>query len=349
MSPFRPGLVAVTLASLAAAAHACERPLPGQDPVHPAINVRVDNDTFGGQQQDRGYSNGFLVTLMSSNLRDGQDPECLPAIARSINRYLDWLHPGAYEQMNMVLTVGQALFTPANRKATALLRDDRPYAAILLVGVGYNARAGDRLRSSQLRVGIVGPSARGRQVQNAWHEIIGKDRFLGWNNQLHDELLVQLLHERLRRWAPLRTQGGWGTDFNVHWGGSLGNRATYANAGAEWRYGLRLPDDFGSSPLRPAGENTAPVRSDMGPQAWRAHVFASVDARAVALDVTLDGNTFRDSHRVDKRPLVADLGYGLVVMHGPWKIAFARYHRTREFSGQSERPVFGSVTVSRRF
>ena len=71
--------------------------------------------------------------------------------------------------------------------------------------------------------------------------------------------------------------------------------------------------------------------------------------RAVAQDVTLDGNSFRDSHRVDKRKLVGDLGYGLVVMRGNWKVAFARYHRTREFSGQSERPVFGSVTVTRRF
>jgi lipid A 3-O-deacylase len=349
MSNFWPGLVAVTLTFLAGAAHACERPLPGQGPVHPAINVRVDNDVFGGQQQDRGYSNGFLFTLMSSNLRDDQDPDCLPAIARGINRYLDWLHPGAYEQMNMVLTVGQALFTPADRNATGLVRNDRPYAAILMVGVGYNARAGDHLRSSQLRLGIVGPSARGKQVQDAWHKIIGEDRFLGWDNQLHDEPLVQLVHERMRRWAPVRTQGGWGRDFVAHWGGSLGNRATYLNAGAEWRYGLRLPDDFGSSPLRPAGDNTAPVRSDIGPDEWRAHVFASVDARAVAQDVTLDGNSFRDSHRVDKRKLVGDLGYGLVVMRGNWKVAFARYHRTREFSGQSERPVFGSVTVTRRF
>jgi hypothetical protein len=50
MSNFWPGLVAVTLTFLAGAAHACERPLPGQSPVHPAINVRVDNDVFGGQQ-----------------------------------------------------------------------------------------------------------------------------------------------------------------------------------------------------------------------------------------------------------------------------------------------------------
>ncbi|MBN9338701.1 MAG: DUF2219 family protein, partial [Comamonadaceae bacterium] len=32
-----------------------------------------------------------------------------------------------------------------------------------------------------------------------------------------------------------------------------------------------------------------------------------------------------------------------------WKFAFARYHRSREFRGQQEVPVYGSFTISRRF
>ena len=64
-------------------------------------------------------------------------------------------------------------------------------------------------------------------------------------------------------------------------------------------------------------------------------------------DVTLDGNSFRDSHSVDKKYLVGDVGYGLAIMHGRWKFALARYHRSREFEGQREAPVFGSFTISR--
>ena len=45
---------------------------------------------------------------------------------------------------------------------------------------------------------------------------------------------------------------------------------------------------------------------------------------------------------------VADLGYGLSVSLGDWKFTFARYHRSREFNGQQDLPVFGSLTESRR-
>ncbi len=64
-------------------------------------------------------------------------------------------------------------------------------------------------------------------------------------------------------------------------------------------------------------------------------------------DITLDGNTFRNSHSVDKRHVVGTAGYGLAVMRGRWKFALARYHSTREFDGQREAPVFGSFTISR--
>ncbi|MCD9033231.1 lipid A deacylase LpxR family protein [Luteimonas sp. Y-2-2-4F] len=312
-------------------------------------NVRFDNDMFGGAGQDQGYTNGFMVTNVSPNLVDYRDDPCLPGIVRRLNRYLAWLQPGGYDEQNMTLGFGQALFTPADPKRADLVADDRPYAAALLVGSGYNARKGGHLRTSQIRVGIVGPSALGEQVQNGWHDLIGSQRFLGWDHQLRDEPVLQLVHERRRRWQRRESPAGWGWDAVGHWGGSLGNFATYANTGMEWRFGYRLPDDFGTAPLRPAGENMAPVASPGRDAGWAAHLFLAFDARWVLHDITLDGNTFKSSHSVDRRPLVADVGYGLAVTRGRWKFAFARSHRTREFEGQREAPVYGSFTISKRF
>ena len=113
-------------------------------------------------------------------------------------------------------------------------------------------------------------------------------------------------------------------------------------------FGLRLPDDFGTAPLRPAGENNAPVRV-LADFRWNGHLFVAVDARWVLYDITLDGNTFKSSHSVDKRPFVADVGYGIAVHRGHWRFAFARYHRSREFDGQHEVPVYGTVTLGRHF
>ncbi|NEK92333.1 MAG: lipid A deacylase LpxR family protein, partial [Xanthomonas euvesicatoria] len=83
--------------------------------------------------------------------------------------------------------------------------------------------------------------------------------------------------------------------------------ATHLNAGGEVRFGWKLPDDFGSTPTRPAGENTAPSRLGRA-SGWSGHLFLTTDARWVLRDITLDGNTFRNSHSVDKRPFVGDVG-----------------------------------------
>jgi lipid A 3-O-deacylase len=260
--------------------------------------------------------------------------------------HLDGLPPGDGEEKNLVLSFGHALFTPEDTQATELLPDDRPYAAALIVGVGINTRRGDRLRTTLLRLGMVGPSAKGESVQNGWHTIVGSDRARGWQHQLRDEPVFQLLHEQSRRLVrPPPGVLAW--DAIVHWGLSVGNLSTHANAGLEWRFGKQLPDDFGSDPLRPAGENLAPSRAQSRGSGWSWHVFATLDARRVAYNIALDGNAWKDSHQVDKRPWVADAGLGLALTHGAWKISFARFERSREFEGQSSSQAYGSITISR--
>jgi lipid A 3-O-deacylase len=312
----------------------------------PVVNMRSDNDLFGSGDQDQGYSNGLVFSLVSPNLSDFTRDPCLPRPARWLNRHLRKLHDRPFEQQNMVFTFGHALFTPVDYRRTDLIEDDRPYVGGFLLGFGYNARSGDEMRTSLLRLGMVGPSARGEQVQNGWHSLIGSDHFEGWDNQIGDELVAQYTHERLRRHDLSPNSGRWGHDLITHWGGAVGNLGSHANAGFEWRFGYRLPNDFGSTPLRPSGENTAPSLTKGYQPGLRWHLFVTADGRAVLNDITLDGNTFKDSHSVDARHFVADLGYGMVFAYGRWKFAFARYYRTWEFEGQRERPEFGSFTIS---
>jgi lipid A 3-O-deacylase len=312
----------------------------------PIVNLRVDNDLFGGQ--DQGYSNGVQLTLVSPNLRNYTNDPCIPRLAQWVNRQLGKLQSDAFEQQNMIATFAQRIYTPTDFTRSDLIEDDRPYAAVLLLGVGYNARQGDQLRTTQLQVGMVGPAALGRQAQNGVHGLIGEEKFRGWDHQLHNEPVFRIVHERMRRYST-EVARGWGWDTIAHYGGSFGNLATYLNAGGEFRVGFNLPDDFGSTPMRPAGENTAPTREPRSQYVPGAHLFMTFDTRWVFRDITLDGNTFGDSHSVDKRNVVANAGYGVAVMRHRWKFAFARYHGTREFDGQRETPVFGSFTISRAF
>ncbi len=321
----------------------------GTQPNPATLVVRTDNDVYGRANQDQGYTAGAAVTWVSPGLDSYTEDGCLPSALRWVNRGLGWLQPRDAEQRNQVLTYTHALYTPVDGSRRDLIVDDRPYAGVLMLGTGWNGRRGDRLSSTHLRLGMTGPSALGEAAQDGVHRLFGRERFEGWENQLRDEVLVQVQHERLRRWHRRDYGDAMAWDLIGHVGGAVGNLATFANTGVELRWGKHLPDDFGTDPLRPAGDNTAPgPKPDLG-EAWGWHFYAGVDARWTFRDITLDGNTWKDSHSIDKREAVGDLSLGVAITRGPWKIAGSHVRRTREFVGQNARPVFGTITITRTF
>jgi len=85
---------------------------------------------------------------------------------------------------------------------------------------------------------------------------------------------------------------------------------------------------------------------------WRRigfHGFAAVDGRAIARNLLLDGNTFRDSHSVDKEPFVADVMGGAALIIHRFKITYTYVYRTREFKTQKGEQHFGSISIAYTF
>lgn len=322
-------------------------PLAAADCGDSRLLLRSDNDVYGQAGQDQGYSAGFAATWVSSTL-SGDDTACLPGMVAFLDRVTPWLRWGKGAQRNLALSLHHAIYTPADGHRADVIAEDRPYAGLLLLGLTHHVRDGERLASTRLKLGIVGPSAQGEMAQDALHQLFGRARFRGWDNQLRDEPLLQLGHERAWRWRTSDGAGGLGWDRIVYAGATAGNAITYANAGVELRFGPRLPDDFGSNPMRLAGEGMAPGGEWHG-RGWDWHFFASLEARGVAHDITLDGGSAKDGHSVDRRDFVAELGLGVVLTHGPWRFAGAHYRRSREFNGQEQAPVYGSLSLGRSF
>jgi lipid A 3-O-deacylase len=314
------------------------------------INVYLENDLFANRDSD--YTSGVKVAWISPNLGDFSTDRCLPPWLRAANRYLTRLHPGPkdelYDRRNVVFTLGQAMYTPRDRYRTDLIVEDRPYAGWLSLGFAYNARNDWQMETAEINIGMVGPAAFARHAQNFIHDVRRIDRFLGWDNQLKNEFGIQAVYERKHKWFQNPINSGFDYDVITHGGLSLGNIATYANAGAEFRIGWNIPDDFGTSPIRPAGDNNAPHQSakPFDPRRAGVHLFASLDGRAIARDIFLDGNTFADSHSVKRKPFVADASVGASMSYAGWKLAYSKVFRTREFVGQASPPRFGSVSVA---
>lgn len=339
----------VLLLTLAASAQAAA-PAAETDKAPWTFNFYFENDVFANT--DRSYTNGLRLSWVSPDIDNYlYDPD-LPDWLRDVNRWFVPIYPIAEDitddvKRNLVFTIGQQMYTPNDRERTDIINDDRPYAGWLYAGFGYHAKTANKLNSVELNLGIVGPAALARETQNFTHRLINSDLFRGWDNQLKNEPGIQLVYEHKNRLAKQWLYGNFGYDFIVHGGGSLGNVATYLNTGAEVRLGFDLPDDFGTSALRPGGDNSAPGDLDSrNYQGWGAHAFVSLDGRWVLHNIFLDGNSYRDSHSVDKKHFVADMAFGVAVVYHNWKVSYAHIHRTKEFASQRKPQRYGSLTVS---
>lgn len=336
--------------------------------------MRLENDLFAGT--DRNYTNGVAMALVSHDVDGRLSPDCLPRPLGLYTRFLGGVDPEFRDSantestsQNVVIRIGQAMYTPDDQTRTDLIRDDRPYAGLLYLGLAWNHRlrpqnAGyEMLDTRELTLGVIGPWSLAEQSQEMVHKLRGIERFRGWDHQLHNEPAFQLARERkFKPYADGAVQPGWGSDVIGSYALRLGNIETAASTGIELRAGWNIPNDFGSYPIRPGGENRPPSAAaglrTTQPRAAGAprpgtHAFINLEAKAVAWDFSLDGNLFRTSHHVSRRPLVAQAAIGIssqwfVAGHGI-RLAVMRVWRTREFEEQIGHHAFGSVALSLEF
>lgn len=315
------------------------------------FNLYLENDMFG--ETDRHYTNGIRLSCISADLTSYLEDPSLPAWVKETNRRLRFFH-GLKDQQelerNLVISLGQTMFTPSDKYASELIEDDRPYAGFLYLGFAYHIRDEEQLDSLEMNLGMVGPASLAENAQDLVHDIRNIDKFNGWDNQLENELGLELVYEHKHRFKL--THQWPHQDFIAHSGVSLGNIATYLNLGGEYRIGWQLPEDFGTSSLRSGGDNSSPGRGDARycqRLICGLHAFISFDTRLVARDIFLDGNTFESSHSVDRRPVVSDAAIGFSFLVDGWKISYAKVFRTREFEEQQDPHEYGSLSISYSF
>lgn len=340
------------------------------------MTARLENDLF--TDTDQNYTNGVAFTAISHDFVGKLQPECLLAPVRLQAELIAFLNPGFWADaenpahtQNVVVKFGQSMFTPKDPARPDLILDDRPYAGLLYVGMSWNRRKHapqstlEILDTREITLGVIGPLALAEPTQNLVHDVMGVDRFLGWQHQLKNEPALQLAMDRKFRdyRGTGANQPGVSADSIRSLGLRLGNIETSATAGIEGRIGWNLPNDFGTYPIKPGAENRPPSASVhnnaddatlavTGPRAG-VHLFGTLEGKLVLHDFSLDGNLFQSSHSVTRQPWVAQAAVGLstqglIAGHGV-KLAVMRVYRTREFKEQASNHAYGSVALSIEF
>ncbi|MCW8907583.1 MAG: lipid A deacylase LpxR family protein [Sedimenticola sp.] len=299
-------------------------------------SIQFENDLWGSGD-DRFYSHGSELSYLSLD-----DP---PGWLLDLGRGIPLFRMGDVNALQY--SFGQKIFTPQNTQTSRLVTDDRPYAGWLYASAKLLSRyrSGPRYQVGNVlgvTLGLVGPSSLAGDIQNGYHDLIGVNRAQGWDNQLKDE--PGLLLTYTRKWQYFHDlPGGLEFETSPHLVGALGNIYTYAGGGMMLRIGQGLQNDIAPPSIRPGFPGIPYFHSD-DRLSW--YLFAGIEGRALARNIFLDGNTFRDSHRVDREPLVADLQFGVAFHVRGIRVAVSNIWRSREFEGQAEPVQFGAINIS---
>lgn len=330
---FRNTAIGLAAASLIAAPALAA---PTEDPTG-IFTFQVENDAASTQKgtTDRYYTSGLRLGYTSGT---NAVPDALAGLGRAV-----W---GDGVQ-RISLDISQSIFTPRNTQISPPNPRDRPYAGYLNATLGLLHDSDNARSLLALTLGVVGPSALGRQVQNGFHDVIGDRENRGWSSQLKDEPAIELLAERTYR-LPIAQFYGVETDVLPALTVGVGTVRDYVQAGFNVRLGQGLGSDFGAPRIRP-GLSGSDAYTPTRPLAW--YVFAGADGQAVARDVFLDGSTFRArSPSVDKRAFLGEFQVGLAAMFYGVRVTYTQVFQTESFKGQKSGLFnFGSLALSARF
>lgn len=303
------------------------------------ITFNSENDLYGGGT-DRNYTNGARVTYFSLGTP-------LPDIFYTVDKLVPTF--SINETTSISWSLGHNLYTPSDIEVAANQDDDRPWAAFLYGSAGLVSVTKNHIDSLEATVGIVGPAALGEQVQKLIHRHVSDSPMpKGWRHQLKNEPGLMLSWERSWRERYTLDALGWNAGATPYIGATLGNIYTYANTGVTF-YLTPYNGQFQDTPVRvrPAMPGTGAFVVPEKAFSW--YLFGGVEGRLVGRNIFLDGNTFADSHSVDKKYLVGDATAGLALTYGRTRLSYALIYRTREFDDQDKGDIFGTVTLGVRF
>ncbi len=328
-------LILLSVTTFCQNASAEDQDIPAREKDHDAIwSISMENDAVFNK--DSNYTNGFRVSYMS--------PETVPYwLERSAN-VLPLLDIAGNKRWGFA--VGQNIYTPNDISLSTPPLTDRPYAGWLYGTATLISDNTKTLDTFQLTLGIVGPSALGEPVQDSVHNLIDYQQPQGWDHQLKDEPGIILGYDRKWRSLAEFSPFGFGADITPSVGMNLGNVDTSANIGLMARLGRDLPSDYGPPLIKPSisGSDFFVPTKKFG---W--YIFGGIEGRAVAQNIFLDGNSFRESPSVDKNIFVGGVQYGIAFTFNDMRISYTQVQRTKEYKTQTEQDQYGAITLSFRF
>lgn len=331
-------------------------PFPDADDGY--LTVYFDNDAFGGKDKD--YTNGIRFSWISED----REIERLGSVQRMLRRFsgdsdsyeifrrLTGFREPSKVHYNYGFSLTQLMFTPDDPEPSLQPADQRRYAGWLGLGFSLHVKDEHILNSIEFSIGVVGPDALAEESQDFVHDLMGADKYNGWDNQVPNEITADISFVQKRRADFIEVgSGAFRIDGLTEWGVRLGTFRTDAHVGGFFRAGFNLPPDFSD----PRISSTAYSHRYFGGGGdydgnWSIYMLFGATGRGVLHDATLDGPLFRDFDTGNHRePFVGEVFCGLGIRYRNVELSYVHTWRTREYEEQDGMSDFGSVALRMKF
>jgi lipid A 3-O-deacylase len=296
------------------------------------IGIQTDNDSYLLQGSDRYYTDGYYMYFRHALSTDSSKT-----------------------MQNKVLgfEFGQKIFNPQSGSiANAEGVDDpqyvdRPFAAYLYVGSTLNLlyKNESSLKLSA-QLGIVGPSALGKQIQDWVHDNFGFYHPSGWEYQIANDPELNLSAEYKRLLA--RT-GPFDATLDAY--GNLGNGFSGAGFGPIFRLGNfnQLFNSVTTQSTVTKNTSIAPLHKN------EIFFYYKPMLNYVAYDATIQGSLFRkrspDSEEItlDKEPFIFSNQLGVAFTANRFEFDIAAIFQTKTDKEMQLSEQWGTITGLYRF
>jgi hypothetical protein len=288
------------------------------------ISLVTDNDLYTSTINDRYYTSGiFLSYRYLSSKKKKKSLE---------KKILEW-------------QIGHKMYTPFKSIVASVVEHDRPFASYLFGSFGMNRIYKNNSNfKTTLQIGVLGPNALGKELQDFIHDIYGFKKAVGWKYQIKNAFGLNLNASYTKHLTKDSANY-----FDISWvnTGKIGTIYTNIASGFYGRIGFKPLQKLANSiafNTNINNKNTNFVRE------VESFIYVKPMLRYAFYDATLQGSFLNTSSEVTNElvPLVFDVELGFKCTFNRFNFGYTfRYNTStsknlRYDNGQN----YGTITLS---
>lgn len=287
------------------------------------ISLTTDNDLYVSAQRDRYYTSGIFLNYRYLAKNENEKLE---------KKIIEW-------------QIVHKMYSPNKAIVPIIELHDRPFAAYLYGSFGIKkVYKENKILNTALQLGVIGPNAFGREIQDFIHDIYGFKKAIGWKHQIKSALGLNLDVA----YTSFLTKNATNT-FDIFWVNTaeLGTIYTNISSGFNMRFGfIPLQKMINSIAFNTNlnDENTNYVRE------IESFFYIKPTLRYALYDATLQGSFLNKNSEVTKEliPLVFNIELGFKFTANRFNFGYIFNYNTSKSEGlrYTYGNKFGTIQVN---